>query len=127
MKIGELGVLPAVRGAAPSTLVLADGFSCRTQIEQGDTGRRALHLAEALALGLDGPLPADHPEKLAARPEPSARDARLATASAGLAARRRRGRPLRLDPPAPQVTRATNSRAANSPAVSPLARTPRTQ
>ncbi|MEU4348154.1 FAD-linked oxidase C-terminal domain-containing protein [Streptomyces sp. NPDC023838] len=68
MKIGEQGVLPAVREAAPGALVLADGFSCRTQIEQGGTGRRALHLAEALALGLDGPLPADHPERAAARP-----------------------------------------------------------
>ncbi|MFK0181753.1 FAD-binding and (Fe-S)-binding domain-containing protein [Streptomyces xanthochromogenes] len=85
MRIGEQGVLPAVRGAAPGTLVVADGFSCRTQIEQGNTGRRALHLAEALALGLDGPLPADRPEKLAARPEPSARDGRLATATTGLA------------------------------------------
>jgi FAD/FMN-containing dehydrogenase/Fe-S oxidoreductase len=85
MEIGELGVLPAVRGAAPSSLVLADGFSCRTQIEQGGTGRRAMHLAEALAMGLDGPLPADHPEKLAARPEPSAQDARLATGAACLA------------------------------------------
>ncbi|MCT9092264.1 FAD-binding protein [Streptomyces sp. ASQP_92] len=85
MNIGELGVLPAVRAAAPSTLVVADGFSCRTQIEQGSTGRRALHLAEALALGLDGPLPADHPEKLADRPEPSATDARRAATAAGLA------------------------------------------
>uniref|UniRef100_A0AAU2UWT4 FAD-binding protein n=1 Tax=Streptomyces sp. NBC_00003 TaxID=2903608 RepID=A0AAU2UWT4_9ACTN len=85
MKIGELGVLPAVRAAAPSSLVLADGFSCRTQIEQGDTGRRAMHLAEVLALGLDGPLPADHPEKLAARPEPPAGDARLAAGAAFLA------------------------------------------
>ncbi|PKV83708.1 FAD-binding and (Fe-S)-binding domain-containing protein [Streptomyces sp. TLI_146] len=68
MKIGEQGVLPAVRDTAPGALVLADGFSCRTQIEQGGTGRRALHLAEALALGLDGPLPADHPERAADRP-----------------------------------------------------------
>ncbi len=34
-------------------MILADGFSCRTQIEQGDTGRTALHLAELLAGGLD--------------------------------------------------------------------------
>ncbi|MFK8908153.1 FAD-binding and (Fe-S)-binding domain-containing protein [Streptomyces sp. YS-3] len=68
MKIGEQGVLPAVRDTAPGALVLADGFSCRTQIEQGRTDRRALHLAEALALGLDGPLPADHPERAADRP-----------------------------------------------------------
>ncbi|MFF4186714.1 FAD-binding and (Fe-S)-binding domain-containing protein [Streptomyces sp. NPDC001691] len=85
MKIGEQGVLPAVRDAAPGSLVIADGFSCRTQIEQGDTGRRAVHLAEVLALGLDGPLPASHPEKLAARPEPSPKDARLATGAACLA------------------------------------------
>jgi uncharacterized protein len=38
-------LLPAVRSADPGTLVLADGFSCRTQIEQGGTGRRAMHLA----------------------------------------------------------------------------------
>ncbi|WP_017546246.1 FAD-binding and (Fe-S)-binding domain-containing protein [Nocardiopsis prasina] len=50
--IGERELLPRVRAAGPDTLVLADGYSCRTQIEQG-TGRRALHLAEALALGLD--------------------------------------------------------------------------
>ncbi|POX39345.1 FAD-binding oxidoreductase [Streptomyces sp. Ru73] len=82
MKVGELGVLPAVRDAAPSALVLADGFSCRTQIEQGGTGRRALHLAEALALGLDGPLPATRPEALARRPAVGARDGRLLTAGA---------------------------------------------
>jgi hypothetical protein len=36
-----------VRAAPPETIVLADGFSCRTQIEQL-TGRRAVHLAEVL-------------------------------------------------------------------------------
>jgi FAD/FMN-containing dehydrogenase/Fe-S oxidoreductase len=88
MAVGELGVLPAVRRTAPSALVLADGFSCRTQIEQGGTGRRALHLAEALALGLDGGYPpADHPEKAAARPAaPSLSATRLVTASAVAAA-----------------------------------------
>ncbi|WP_128983532.1 FAD-binding and (Fe-S)-binding domain-containing protein [Streptomyces roseicoloratus] len=53
MAVAEQGVLPAVRSVSPDSLVLADGFSCRTQIEQGAGGRRALHLAEALALGLD--------------------------------------------------------------------------
>jgi FAD/FMN-containing dehydrogenase/Fe-S oxidoreductase len=48
MAVGERRLLPAVRTAAPDTLVLADGFSCRTQIEQA-TGRRPLHLAELLA------------------------------------------------------------------------------
>ncbi|HKO27186.1 MAG TPA: hypothetical protein VJU80_06985, partial [Solirubrobacteraceae bacterium] len=51
MAIGERVLLPAVRGADPDTVLVADGFSCRTQIEAG-TGRRALHTAEVLALGL---------------------------------------------------------------------------
>jgi FAD/FMN-containing dehydrogenase/Fe-S oxidoreductase len=46
--VGERVLLPAVRAAAPSTAVIADGFSCRTQIAQG-TPRRAVHLAELLA------------------------------------------------------------------------------
>ncbi|MFZ0973129.1 MAG: FAD-linked oxidase C-terminal domain-containing protein [Solirubrobacteraceae bacterium] len=51
MRIGEQFLLPAVRAADAETLLVADGFSCRTQITAG-TGRRALHTAEALALGL---------------------------------------------------------------------------
>ncbi|MFF7652132.1 FAD-binding and (Fe-S)-binding domain-containing protein [Streptomyces sp. NPDC007983] len=82
MAIAEQGVLPAVRAAAPGSLLLADGFSCRTQIEQGGTGRRALHLAEALALALDRPLPTDHPERLAERPTPPSPTARWATTAA---------------------------------------------
>jgi hypothetical protein len=81
MAVAEQGVLPAVRGAAPGSLVLADGFSCRTQIEQGNTGRRALHLAEVLALALDGTLPSDQPERLADRPAEPSRRARWATAA----------------------------------------------
>ncbi|WP_184079905.1 FAD-binding and (Fe-S)-binding domain-containing protein [Nocardiopsis mwathae] len=50
--VGERVLLPAVRAAAPDTLVLADGFSCRTQIEH-HTGRPTLHLAQVLAGGLD--------------------------------------------------------------------------
>ncbi|MER6307978.1 FAD-linked oxidase C-terminal domain-containing protein [Streptomyces sp. NPDC001657] len=84
MTIAEQGLLPAVRAADPAALVLADGFSCRTQIADGDTGRGALHLAEALALGLDGPLPAGRPEQGADRPRVPARDARLVTAGAAL-------------------------------------------
>jgi Fe-S oxidoreductase len=50
--VGERVLLPAVREAAPTTAVVADGFSCRTQIAQG-TPRRAVHLAELLASALD--------------------------------------------------------------------------
>ncbi|WP_431947700.1 FAD-binding and (Fe-S)-binding domain-containing protein [Actinacidiphila sp. bgisy167] len=43
-------LLPAVRAARPRTAVLADGFSCRTQLAQL-AGVRARHLAELLADG----------------------------------------------------------------------------
>ncbi|TQS41860.1 FAD-binding oxidoreductase [Cryptosporangium phraense] len=45
---GERVLLPAVRAADQDTIVLADGFSCRTQIRQ-NTDRDAHHLAEVLA------------------------------------------------------------------------------
>jgi FAD/FMN-containing dehydrogenase/Fe-S oxidoreductase len=45
--VAELALLPALRAEPPDTVVLADGFSCRTQIEQL-AGRPALHLAELL-------------------------------------------------------------------------------
>ncbi len=47
--IGERRLLPRVRSAGPDELVIADGFSCRTQVSQL-TGRRPLHTAEVLAL-----------------------------------------------------------------------------
>jgi Fe-S oxidoreductase len=47
MAVAETATLPALRGAAPGTVVLADGFSCRTQIDQ--TARRdSVHLAEVV-------------------------------------------------------------------------------
>jgi Fe-S oxidoreductase len=52
VQIGERRLLPKVRECGESTLVLADGFSCKTQIEQL-TGRRALHTAEVVAMALD--------------------------------------------------------------------------
>ena len=57
---------------APDALVLADGFSCRIQIEQGDTGRTPVHLAEVLAAGVRGqpvrPVPARAAERRRLRP-----------------------------------------------------------
>jgi len=92
---GERVLLPAVRDAAAGTLVLADGFSCRTQIEQGDTGRTPVHLAELLAAGLRG-----EPARPCRPAAPGAADyARLGAVAAGagavaaaLLARRRRTR-----------------------------------
>src|SRR5579859_1049243 len=51
VKIGERVLLPAVRNAAADTLIITDGFSCYQQIE-GLTGRKALHIAEVLQLGI---------------------------------------------------------------------------
>jgi hypothetical protein len=50
---GEQALLHAVRAADAATLIVADGFSCMTQIEQAGTGRRALHVAEVMKLARD--------------------------------------------------------------------------
>lgn len=47
-EIAERVLFPRVREAEPDVTILADGFSCREQIEQG-TGRRTLNIAEMLA------------------------------------------------------------------------------
>ncbi|MGI9079680.1 MAG: hypothetical protein ACR2GF_02450 [Acidimicrobiales bacterium] len=51
MACAERVLLPAVRQASPATVVVADGFSCRTEISQA-TERRAVHTAEILAMAL---------------------------------------------------------------------------
>ena len=51
LRMGELSLLPAVRKAAPDTLIVADGTSCRHQISDG-AGREALHVARVLAMSL---------------------------------------------------------------------------
>ncbi len=50
-RIAELSLLPKLRAAAQDTLVVADGFSCREQIE-GLGNRSTQHLAEVLAASL---------------------------------------------------------------------------
>ena len=54
--VAEQHLLPAVR-RSPEAVVLADGFSCRTQLaDLADLADRpARHLAELLASALDGP------------------------------------------------------------------------
>ncbi|HEY7787723.1 MAG TPA: FAD-linked oxidase C-terminal domain-containing protein [Casimicrobiaceae bacterium] len=52
MRMGELSLLPAVRGAGDDTLIVADGTSCRHQIADGTrhTGKReAMHAIRVLA------------------------------------------------------------------------------
>ncbi|MGW3846489.1 FAD-binding and (Fe-S)-binding domain-containing protein [Streptomyces fagopyri] len=50
----EEQLLPAVAAAGDDAVLLADGYSCRTQLEQL-TGRGGRHLAEVLAEALDDP------------------------------------------------------------------------
>jgi Fe-S oxidoreductase len=52
MEMAELSLLPAVRRADKTTLIVADGTSCRHQIKDGSE-RSALHVARILAMSLD--------------------------------------------------------------------------
>jgi FAD/FMN-containing dehydrogenase/Fe-S oxidoreductase len=69
---GERVLFPALRGASADDIVLADGFSCRTQIEQAEVGgRQGVHLAEVLAAALHevASPPGEWPERVyASRP-----------------------------------------------------------
>jgi FAD/FMN-containing dehydrogenase/Fe-S oxidoreductase len=51
MRIGERGILPRIREADAGSAILADGFSCREQIEQA-TGRKTFHLAQLLDMSM---------------------------------------------------------------------------
>ena len=80
--IGERRLLPTVRKAADSTLIVADGFSCREQISQ-QTDREALHLAEVIQLAKQSDnINEERPEaKLIARRKATRRNARLRAAA----------------------------------------------
>lgn len=49
--VADLALRPAVAAAAPDTTILADGYSCRTQLADL-TDRRGIHLAQLLAAHL---------------------------------------------------------------------------
>jgi Fe-S oxidoreductase len=56
MAMAELALLPAVRAAAPDTLIVASGTSCRHQIADGTRGERpraALHPIRVLACAVE--------------------------------------------------------------------------
>ncbi|MGV9275005.1 FAD-binding and (Fe-S)-binding domain-containing protein [Streptomyces griseosporeus] len=84
----ERVLLPRLRAADEETVVLADGFSCRTQIHELDSGgHEAVHLAELLAQGLPDAPGTAYGVSPAARPDTPGRPAQtLALAGAGLAA-----------------------------------------
>ncbi len=64
LKIAEENLLPAVRRTPLFVPIVADGFSCRTQIKDG-TGRQARHLSEFIwdALAGDSPGRVDNPRQ----------------------------------------------------------------
>ena len=71
---GERSLLPEVRQAPISSIIVADGFSCKEQIAQ-ETNRHAIHLAEVLSLGLEDekkPLPTMYPESYFVQPRKDA-------------------------------------------------------
>jgi Fe-S oxidoreductase len=51
MRMGELALFPAVRGAPGDATIVADGTCCRAQIVDG-TSRQAVHAAVVLAEAL---------------------------------------------------------------------------
>ena len=51
MQIGELRLFPAIKKATPSTIIAANGTSCRHQIKDG-TQRQALHPITILKIAL---------------------------------------------------------------------------
>ncbi|HVS99848.1 MAG TPA: FAD-linked oxidase C-terminal domain-containing protein [Solirubrobacterales bacterium] len=53
MKAAERVLMPALREADPGTVVITDGFSCRSQIEHCG-GPAPLHLSQVLKTALDG-------------------------------------------------------------------------
>jgi FAD/FMN-containing dehydrogenase/Fe-S oxidoreductase len=80
--VGERALLPKVRGAGLSTIVIADGFSCREQIAQ-QTNRHALHLAEVIQMAKRGDVPDFYPESEIVEQRESA--AKAARVRAGIA------------------------------------------
>jgi FAD/FMN-containing dehydrogenase/Fe-S oxidoreductase len=90
---GEQAILPAVRQADRDTLIVADGFSCKTQIEHAGTGRGALHVAQVLkmahehgAKGYRGGLPEEPYYRKVPEPGLWRRASRVGTLASGVAA-----------------------------------------
>jgi Fe-S oxidoreductase len=65
VRMAELALLPAVRAAAPDTLIVADGTSCRHQIAdltRGGTAREAIHVVRVLERALEQSVRRGRPE-----------------------------------------------------------------
>jgi hypothetical protein len=93
LQCGEQALLPAVRSTDPNTVIVADGFSCKTQIEQAGTGRGALHVAQVMKMarehgpnGYRGGLPENPYNHARPAPGTGRRARRLATVGIPVAA-----------------------------------------
>jgi FAD/FMN-containing dehydrogenase/Fe-S oxidoreductase len=88
MDCGEQAYLPAARAASSDTVIVANGFSCQTQLQHAPgTDREAMHLGQVLKLAREGGSPAS----VSRRPAPAlwrraARTAGPVAALAGAAA-----------------------------------------
>ena len=82
---GERVLLPEVRRAPAEEILIADGFSCSSQIEQ-TTGRQALHMAQVLDLATGAGLVSRLPERPVTERRARARRASMRRAGLGLAA-----------------------------------------
>ncbi len=68
MTVARRSLVPAVEKAEKTTLIVADGYSCREQIAQS-TDRHALHLAEVIRMGMDQDVtPVNYPERAYLQP-----------------------------------------------------------
>ena len=99
MDCGEQAYLPAARAAENDTVVVANGFSCQTQLEHAPkTDREALHLAQVMALArAGGRTGVDAVRRVPGKPKPApwrraARVGAVAAAGAVVVAPALRGR-----------------------------------
>jgi Fe-S oxidoreductase len=72
MDCGEQALLPAVRDAPDGTLIVADGFSCKTQIAHARAGKQALHTGQVLAMAAKAPGADVSSQPVPCQPVPSA-------------------------------------------------------
>jgi hypothetical protein len=91
MQCGEQALLPAVRDASEQTLVIANGFSCKTQIQQSNAKRNALHVAQVMKMAREhGPggyrsgRPEDPYYEVRPQPPGSTRALRVGAVAAGM-------------------------------------------
>jgi FAD/FMN-containing dehydrogenase/Fe-S oxidoreductase len=88
MACAERVLLPRLREAPEDAVVIADGFSCRTQIQQGGVKPRGRHLAEVLAEALAEKTPSGEDESRRRRTAAVAGIAGVGLAAVLLTARR---------------------------------------